>query len=449
MLPSNPFSKSVPYGFRASTTTQEEAKPTVRSPRHRKELSPTRTATLIRSPMHDCQQINPENTQVKIIQRVWNTYFRFQVASVFACHTWRGTTRFNGSVAHCDCQAAHSALAPTLYDDKLRRVTSTILEEGFDALTPTSEKYICHRFELTTPQKEELSDIGGSAKSLQTLIQQLTVPQKKGSFVDTEMEKGRNATFQNPPGSNRLDTHLESQLRPMEDQLAEACQKHEKTPVVATLELVEKHAQLLEEAIVNSKRRSVELEQFLHAHEALTKDQEAINALAPDNVTRLHCKGFIDKAIAFLEVKNQLTAHLSGAPHLNDFVKFFVKKTPYYTLRELCKEFDAVPEDVFLESLLKELPIIQFTPITQDVDSKRADIRNRFEEAQIQLDELRNIQMHIPSFDYLFFGIVEDNGFRRAPTKSEIADALIQETHTINRKEVSKKLSYSDDSTDE
>lgn len=77
----------------------------------------------------------------------------------------------------------------------------------------------------------------------------------------------------------------------------------------------------------------------------------------------------------------------------------------------------------------------------------RRDIQNRLEEAQIQLEEIRNVQDSIPSFDWLFFGVVDDSGIRRAPTKDEIADALIRETHTIARKP-QKKLSYSEDSTE-
>ncbi len=202
MQPTNPFAKCVPWKFRTSTSEQEETHKKATSPRNRHELSPTSTPTLVRSPMHDCQQIDPENTKVKIVQRVWSTYFRMQVASVFSCHTWRGTTRFNGSIAHCDCQAAHSSLVPTLYDDKLRRVTSSIVAEGFEALSPISEKYICHRFKLETPQKEVLINAESPGKHLQQLFKQLSLRQKNGSFVDTEMEKTRNATFQNPPGSN-------------------------------------------------------------------------------------------------------------------------------------------------------------------------------------------------------------------------------------------------------
>ena len=69
-----------------------------------------------------------------------------------------------------------------------------------------------------------------------------------------------------------------------------------------------------------------------------------------------------------------------------------------------------------------------------DPSAKRRDIHNRLEEAQIQLEEIRNVQVSIPSFDWLFFGVVEADGNRRNPTRDEIADALIAETHTIARK---------------
>jgi len=447
MQPTHPFSKTVPYTFRTSTCEQEPIHSAPASPRYRRELSPNRTPTLTRSPMHDCQQIDPENTKVKIIQRVWSTYFRMQVASVFSCHTWRGTTRFNGSVAHCDCQAAHSSLVPTLYDDKLRRVTSSIVEDGFDALSPISEKYICHRFDLDTPQKEILSCAESPGRPLQQLFQHLSLRQKNGSFVDTEMEKARNATFQNPPGSNQLDSHLEHYLRRLEDELAEACKEQKKSPILCTQELVVKHIDLLEEAIRSCTTRLAEFDQFIQTHMELNGIKETIASLEPDTITQEHCQEFIEKAGLYISLRDKLMKHLSGAPHLNDFLNFFLAKTPFHTLRGISKDFRNVSQADFLIKLVKVLPLIQLTPFVKDVSAKRRDIQNRLEEAQIQLEEIRNVQVSIPSFDWLFFGVVDGDGNRRNPTKDEIADALIEETHTIARK-TQKKLSYSEDSTE-
>lgn len=365
MQPTNPFAKSVSWNFRSSTREQEQAHIEAPSPRNRHELSPTSTPTLVRSPMHDCQQINPENTQVKIVQRIWNTYFRMQVAFVFRCHTWRGTTKFNGSVAHCDCQAAHSSLAPTLYDDKLRRVTSTILEDGFDALSPTSEKYICHRFELDTPQKALLSQEEISERHLQKLLQSLTLRQKKGSYVDTNMEKNRNATFQNPAESNRLDSHLEHHLRPLEDRLADECKNQNKIPLVCTQELVVEHLKLLDEAIQNISIRLAQFELFTSSHEQLHIHITSLLSLTPENMTEKLCEDFITTARKFLSAKEALIKHLPGAPHLNDFVNFYLIKTPFYTLRGLSKDFDKLPLEDFCEKLMRILPSIQLFSNTQ------------------------------------------------------------------------------------
>ncbi len=446
--PVDPFSKATSYQFRQSTYDQAKTLAMTSSPHYRRVLDPTATPSIIRTPDHDCHQINPENTRIKVVQRVWNTYFRMQVAAVYTCSTWRGTTRYNGAVAHCKCHAAHSSLAPTLYDDKLQLVAATILENGFQALTPTSNKYFSHRFELDTPAKKQLIDADTPERKLQELFQQLSLRQKKGSFVDTEAEEKRNATFQNPSESNRLDCHLEYHLRPFEDLLAEDCRKQAKTPVLCTQELVQKHIQLLDQAVQNIKIRQDDYEQFLKVHKELYTLSLELSPLPSDRITNEQCKAFVEKVREFLTLKGKLLSPLPGAPHLDEFIRFFLEKTPYYTLRKISKDFDDLPIDVFLPNFHSLLPSIQLSPIVQDVEGKKVDIQNRHEEAQIQLDELKSIQTTIPSFDMLFFGKTDEHGVRQAPTKEEIADTLIAGTHTIATKNIQKKLSYSDETND-
>ncbi len=433
-----------PYEFRHSTLEKAQQSSLTASPRYRKTLSPSSTPTLIRTPTHDCYTVNLDITRMKVIQRIWNTHSRMQVASTYTCTTWRGTTKFNGSVAHCDCQAAHSSLAPTLYDDKLNLATTQILENGFDNLSPISKKYIVHRFELDSPEKDLLSDPNEAKSLFPQHLKKLSIRQKKGSFVDTETEKKRNATFENPTSSNRLDCHLEYHLRPLEDLLAEACRKQEKTPAACTQELIEKHIQLLEEAIANIKVRQEEFELFLKSYEELNHIISEISPLDATTISREQAEEFIKKTRNFLEAKGRLLKPLSGAPHLNEFVNFFLAKTPYYILREISKDFESLLLPVFLQNLFVKLLLIHMGPITQDIDCKRADISNRLLEAETQLDELNKSKENLPHLDKLFFGVIDENGTRRTPSKEQIADQLIEASHSTANKTHPKKRLFGD-----
>jgi len=247
MLNFNHLSKSNSYPFRQSTLDQSQKQQThAKSPHNgRRELSPTRTPTLVREAEHDCDQIDPENTHIKVVQRIWNTYFRMLVADIFGCSTSRGTTRLNGSISHCDCQSGHCSLARTLYDNKLQIIAKLVSENGYEALTPTSEKYLSLRFGLDTPARVELYEAHSPERHIQDLMRRLTERQRKGSFVDTELEKIRNATFENPTASNRLDCHLEYHLRTFEDELAVECSSREKSPIQCTETLTKKYVEML------------------------------------------------------------------------------------------------------------------------------------------------------------------------------------------------------------
>jgi len=84
-----------------------------------------------------------------------------------------------------------------------------------------------------------------------------------------------------------------------------------------------------------------------------------------------------------------------------------------------------------ISPFLHQLSKIPLSPITADVNKTRLDLKNHFDEASLQLEELVPIQDTIPNFDTLFFGILDETGLRRPPTREEITQALIAQMHTI------------------
>ena len=419
------------YQLRESTHAKSTESKTL-SPSHgRKILDTTTTASLIRSTGHNCGELDLENTQTKVLQRVWNTFFRMEMAFIFKCKTWQGTTRLTGSSAHCQCEAAHAALCPTLYDDKLTQVTALIQQKGFSHLSPISQKYTTHRFHLNSPIKERLNDLKTAEKCLEELTQQLTSQETKGSYVNTKMEEARNVTFENPRGSNRLDSHLEHTLRPLETELANNCSKGEKKPEEATQELLLKYITLLKESIQNLQSRSSELTQLLKTLNELREDKEALDALDPSTTPPQLYKKFLSKIEQFLNLKTQILKHLSGAPSLNDFMRYdLFKQTPYFQLKTVIKDSKKPIKDQITLYHNKKSQI-QLLTHDETVKKQKNDLLIRDQEAKVQLHQVEKLAKDVGLFSKIFFGIIDNSGKRKTPTKSQVADQLITSSHSI------------------
>ncbi len=162
------------------------------------------------------------------------------MAHAWECKTMRGRTCYNGDQSSCGCcQAAHAALSPALYDDYLKKIVQNIRERGFEGLSLHHQEYLQRRFALTEVERKGLSSETASIRSewMRSIIARLQVKVGGVTFVDTPLDYARNATFENPAASNRVDCHLERSLRPLEDRLAQDCSDASKNPKEALREL--------------------------------------------------------------------------------------------------------------------------------------------------------------------------------------------------------------------
>lgn len=216
---------------------------------NRKILTPTKTASLYALEGHDCSKVNVDNSIVKVTARLFFSEFRFYVAHVWECTTMRGTTHYNGAQSHCagKCQAAHAALTPTLYDNKLEKIIELVRKVGYRHLPQTDQTYLKNRFVLDKTHEKLLSVENESKRfeHMMSIVSRLKVLERKGSFINTPLDLARNATFENPAASNRVDCYLEKSLEPLEKMLSEDCRASTKSPKEALKELFFTHRQLL------------------------------------------------------------------------------------------------------------------------------------------------------------------------------------------------------------
>jgi len=383
------------------------------TPQTRTVMSPTCTATIIRSPGHDCLAVDPDNAHIKVTQRVWHSFFRFLHAFEMQCETWRGKTHLNGSRASCGgCQAGHSCLTPTLYDNKLQMIQNKALTDGFKALSPISRKYLIHRLKLDLT---ELEKVEMDPMALQDLTNRLSGKKQKGSFVGSEIEKQRNATLQSPAHCNRLDSHLETTLRPKEDTLANQCTTHHLTPEEAEIELLKEHQYLLQTCISNVRLRQLQFNRFIALQQRLIDTQNNL-------------EDFVKAAEEFLNLKSALAKRIPGAFKFNDILHFFFKKEGTYlrleqvvaNFKQSCKE-DA--EDFY--QLVKhsiDLSVGDRLPIT----NKQREIDGRLVEANAQLEELERNYGRIYQLRKIYLGIKNLSGTTTTPSKEEVAHYLIE-----------------------
>lgn len=210
--------------------------------RKRKLLSPQETPSIyVKGSAHDCSEVNPVTTEMKVSNRFLCSMARFGLAHTWGCTTIRGKTHYNGARSHCGhCEAAHASLSPTLYDNILQIVQDRIYRIGYQNLQEKERAYVKIKLNLTAKDEQELSSELPEARLryLETTIASCLTPQEQmGSLIHTVTEKMRNTTFENPKGSNRVDSYLEIRLRLLEDQLADACKEQDKLPKEALREL--------------------------------------------------------------------------------------------------------------------------------------------------------------------------------------------------------------------
>ncbi len=178
----------------------------------------------------------------------------------------------NGSQSHCgSCQAAHAAVTPTLLDNTFSLSHKHLVTSPYDQLSPIKQTLVQRCLRLNPSHIESLNT--ASQIDREQFLQQHTHPSfphlQAGLFASNSTAFMRNATFEGPTAANRIDCHLESVLRPIEDSLATQCTDGALSPKEALNEFHRHYALALEEL----KSR---FEQVLPAMQALQQAEDTL-----------------------------------------------------------------------------------------------------------------------------------------------------------------------------
>ncbi len=416
------------YSFRTSTLNSGQASHQTSPKLSRRILSPSKSATLVRPQTHDCESLETDHTINKVAVRLFHTLFRFSLAHAYNCTTSRGTTHLNGAKSTCGgCEAAHAALSPTLYDDILKIVQKELGNKSLNELNHSLQNYLEARFSLSENDKQKLASEKKEdrEKLLSELMSSLTLQEAKGSFVNTATEHQRNATFENPRSSNKIDCYLESHLRPLEDKLANECTIDVKTPIQALEELQKMHRELLEIALKNIKAKQLLLNDFHDSFTQLSDAEIRLEAQADDK-TFIEFKDCIGK---YQLSRNAFFTKLQGAPNFNSFKRQINSEQSPHVLQKIAIIEDLLSSRKHYETykrFLKNSPDTEtlFTTTKTELERRALEAENQLKVLSQNTDDIKNMLKQQ-------FGTKDNLGILKTPTKSDIAKAIIPLVHVV------------------
>lgn len=393
---------------------------------YRKILTPSKSASLIGQAGHHCDHVDEDSTLTKVQTRFAYSIHRFAMAFSWGCETSRGRTQYNGARAHCGvgkCEAAHAALSPTLYDDMLDRVSEQFKTKKFTELGEISKIYMEQRFALKEADITALSDQNSvnRSRTFKVIIKRLTPQERKGSFVGTSVEFQRNATYNNPKSSNRLDCYLERVLRTVEDNLAKKCQNKEVTPEEALLELQKEYNQLLDIAFHDLNKDNTRVLELHECWLALTKSQTAFQDIG--DTTKF--KAYIQNVEAYIKAYDaRKNEPLKGAPKLQAMMDYFRHKQSYHVLKGLLREnkISIDQAKIYFSQNKHHLQISSEDEVK--FEEGELEIRKRLDEVKIQKNAI-----DVPPLDlhYMFksmFG-TKQGPILKTPSHNEVAQRLV------------------------
>ncbi len=385
----------------------------------RKVLGLKKTASLVRDSDHSCAQVDSEIALTKMDARIFMSFQRFLWAEQANCLTSRGSTKYNGSVAHCkrQCEAAHASFTPNMTDDMLESIGNKLEERGVELLSSFDKKYLMQRFGIS---EKELESKPGLVRKW---INEIPKAQKERS-LDQSIESLRNSTFNNPTSSNRVDSRLEKQMRPLEDNLALACASEEVTPEEAMAIFSEEYIEVLAEMQEGVEVTKAQFDRFVELEETLFSS-EAEHEKRYD--------AFIDEAREFLFLRKELMKNTSVGATVQKAIRFFHNKSVYLPLESLVENYDQNSREDALEyySMVKG----RFAKIERkaDVGLIKIDLANRLSETQLQLDALVESHEKIPRFRTFYYGVKDSaTSERRAPTREEIQEQFLSHLDKIS-----------------
>ncbi|MDP1608881.1 MAG: hypothetical protein Q8L98_06170 [Chlamydiales bacterium] len=431
-------------------------------PANRGILPPDITASVDSVENHDCSQVNVENSIVKVTARLFFSQFRFYVAHVWECSTIRGPTLYNGAQSHCGgkCQAAHAALAPTLYDDKLERVIQLVKDVGYRELSKTDQTYLKNRFVLDKAQEKLLShkDESKRFEHMMWIVSRLKTMERKGSFINTSIGFARNATFANPAASNRVDCYLERSLQPLEKELSEECRTSTKLPKEALNELFLKHRELLVnlqnrlpvgesnllafqtawENLVTSQAQFVEILTASDLYPQKTDEETVaftpslLKSLADDPKIKASFEAYMKSVEEYRKMTAERSSHPGeGVPKLENLQKNQLDnlQSPYI-LKHLSNFYEkngiqrALSYFITKEMSLK-IPSVEDTQKIEESFKEGIDeINRRAIETKAQLSIFEKDFKEIHELMNMTWGHKNENGFFCTPTKERILQCL-------------------------
>lgn len=436
------------YNLRHVAEKQALAHPPA-TPKNRKKLSPTKTATMTQDIGHNCLILNINNIFGKVTSRLIHSLSRFYISYSLSCTTWRGPTYLNGSSSTCDCESAHAALSPTLYDNLLSAIVEKLQSKSLDQLDPQSQKYLSIRFKLTADDKTKLSSQTASKRTshITHIISRLSSMEQQGTFVNTPTGYARNATYENPRASNRFDCYLEQHLRPLEDRLADECETGAKIPSVALQELTDEYKKLIDQAVVNLKKDTACINQLQTAFEKmlenqskLEKDIDSTQALTDyvssvEEYLKAHQARFKQKVPGAPSHK-QLNTHLDQTQSLYILKQVVIHKSTEYFIEN----------KRFLKTAINSKD--KFKIATDDITTRTVEAEHQLKILSQQLPE------DAKTMTKYLFGKKDANGEVPTPSKEAVATTLLELIVPVtpsrsDLKKTTKKRPFSEISTSE
>ena len=399
----------------------------------RKVLSPRASAALLRTPGHDCSTIKADNVAQKVMARLGHSLQRFAISFGWECLTVRGKTRYNGGRTYCGqgkCEAAHAALSPTLYDDKLQRVQKELEKSPFSVIKEISKLYLLRRFSLSETDKENLSHSSQEKriKSFTEITGRLSRRQRKGSIADSSLEKTRNATYSNPRSSNRFDCYLERTLRKVEDELADECASHSKAPEEALAALIKVYSELLEKAVFHLEEEKKDMEEFSSAWDRLIEAQKALEKAKPSEKISTF-KDYKSAITAYLDLYQTRQAHQKqGVSRQKSLMKALKQEQSLRLLKHI-KGMNALDSDWFAKN---QRHLKTSEKIVGCFQKAALDITLRHEEAQLQQNEMPRTAVEVHEFVKNTLGVKDSQGNLITPTKTPLGKELAE---TLRRPE--------------
>lgn len=358
---------------------------------------------------HDCSVLNTDHTGVKVTARLCLSLFLFAFAYAMDANITRGTTRLNGSQAHCGgtCQSAHAALTPTLCDDMLLQIGQKLGEGSFQSLDLIHQKYLKKRFKLTDEDIKNLSSDDKTIRSahLEKIISRLTMHEKWGTYIQTPTDFSRNVTYDNHASSNRVDMYLEKRLRKKEEQLAKRCTTNEIKPMQALEELQTKYRKLIDKAIVALHSKKEALQTLREKHNELMKS----DMTSEDLITKVNA--YLASFSAFFEKKK-------GAPNFKSFKQELTYQPSQNVLNVVAKIRQIDPLSLKKQLVPLENIEIKFQEAEEEID-------RRLIEAKRQELVLHQTAEEIKTMFKSLFPVRNDDGDLVTPSKDHLQQHMI------------------------